>query len=113
MLAAQWLGVPQEGQRVVFVGVLLDLGLGPVFPPPLPYRYSVRDAIPWIESIRSGSGVYLPSELAPSSVIVAAGARTSETAQFDAGGVGKAPLLKTHKGHPPADHPAPTLIAAG
>lgn len=44
-LDAQWLGVPQVRQRVIFVGVRSDLELDPVFPRPLPYRYSVRDAL--------------------------------------------------------------------
>lgn len=48
LLDAQWLGVPQARQRIIFVGVRDDLGLEPAFPTPLPYRYSVRDAIPWI-----------------------------------------------------------------
>jgi len=45
---AQWLGVPQQRQRTIFVGVREDLGLDPVHPKPLSYRYSVRDALPWI-----------------------------------------------------------------
>jgi len=48
LLDAQWLGVPQARQRIIFVGVREDLGLDPAFPAPLPYRYSVREAIPWI-----------------------------------------------------------------
>ena len=50
VLDAQWLGVPQSRQRTIFVGVREDLGLEPAHPKPLPYRYSVRDALPWIES---------------------------------------------------------------
>ena len=48
VLDAQWLGVPQRRQRVIFMGVREDLKLDPVYPKPLPYRYSVRDALPWI-----------------------------------------------------------------
>jgi len=48
VLDAQWLGVPQQRQRTIFVGVREDLNLDPVHPSPLPYRYSVRDALPWI-----------------------------------------------------------------
>lgn len=48
VLDAQWLGVPQQRQRVIFVGVRSDLPAEPKFPSPLPYRYSVRDAIPWL-----------------------------------------------------------------
>jgi DNA (cytosine-5)-methyltransferase 1 len=46
VLDAQWLGVPQARKRVIFMGVREDLGLDPVFPKPLPYYYSVREAIP-------------------------------------------------------------------
>ena len=45
VLDAQWLGVPQQRQRTIFVGVRNDLNLEPVHPSPLPYRYSVRDAV--------------------------------------------------------------------
>jgi DNA (cytosine-5)-methyltransferase 1 len=48
VLDAQWLGVPQQRQRTIFVGVREDLKIDPVHPKPLPYRYSVRDALPWI-----------------------------------------------------------------
>jgi len=51
VLDAQWLGVPQSRQRTIFVGVRNDLNLDPVHPRPLPYRYSVRDALPWIAKI--------------------------------------------------------------
>lgn len=48
VLDAQWLGVPQSRQRTIFIGVREDLGMDPVHPKPLPYRYSVREALPWI-----------------------------------------------------------------
>jgi DNA (cytosine-5)-methyltransferase 1 len=53
LLDAQWLGVPQARQRIIFVGVREDLGLAPAHPEPLPYRYSVREAIPWIVAQRT------------------------------------------------------------
>lgn len=56
VLDAQWLGVPQSRQRAIFVGVRKDLKLEPAFPKPLPYRYSVRDAVPWILRKRDGGG---------------------------------------------------------
>lgn len=46
LLDAQWLGVPQSRQRIIFVGVRNDLGLDPAFPAPFPYRYSIADALP-------------------------------------------------------------------
>jgi DNA (cytosine-5)-methyltransferase 1 len=56
LLDAQWLGVPQQRVRVIFVGVRDDLGLEPAFPDPLPYRYSVRDALPWIGGATHDTG---------------------------------------------------------
>ena len=58
VLDAQWLGVPQMRQRVIFVGVRADLvkkfGVKPEFPSPLPYRYSVAEAMPWVREIQLG-----------------------------------------------------------
>ena len=51
LLDASWLGVPQKRQRLFFVGVRDDLGIDPPFPKPLPYRYSLRDAIPGIAAV--------------------------------------------------------------
>lgn len=45
LLDAQWLGVPQGRQRIIFCGVRSDLGLEPVHPRPLPYRYTLREAL--------------------------------------------------------------------
>jgi DNA (cytosine-5)-methyltransferase 1 len=54
LLDAQWLGVPQMRQRIIFMGVRSDLGIAPAFPAPLPYRYTVRDALPWIMTVQYG-----------------------------------------------------------
>jgi DNA (cytosine-5)-methyltransferase 1 len=56
ILDAQWLGVPQARQRTIFVGVREDLGLDPVHPDPLPYRYTVADANPHITAFDIGAG---------------------------------------------------------
>ena len=56
LLDAQWLGVPQARQRIIFVGVRNDLGVDPAFPKPLSYRYSVRDALPWITTQGDNAG---------------------------------------------------------
>lgn len=45
LLDAQWLGVPQSRQRLIFVGFRDDLGIDPEHPKPLPYRYSLREAL--------------------------------------------------------------------
>ncbi len=48
LLDASWLGVPQSRQRLIFVGVREDLPAEPAFPTPVPWQYTVRDALPWI-----------------------------------------------------------------
>lgn len=64
LLDAQWLGVPQMRQRIIFVGVRKDIGLAPAFPKPLQYRYSVREALLWISAVardpihRNGANVF-------------------------------------------------------
>ena len=59
LLDAQWLGVPQSRQRLIFVGTRLDLDARPAFPAPLGYRYSVRDALPWItKAVHDTQGSY-------------------------------------------------------
>lgn len=60
LLDAQWLGVPQARQRLIFVGVRSGFGLAPAFPKPLPYRYSVRDALPWIGRCIVGNEAFKP-----------------------------------------------------
>ena len=45
LLNAQWLGVPQMRQRLIFVGVRNDLGIEPAHPVPLAYQYTVAEAI--------------------------------------------------------------------
>ena len=45
VLNASWLGVPQARERLIFVGVRDDQAFEPVHPRPLPYRYTVSDAI--------------------------------------------------------------------
>lgn len=56
VLDAQWLGVPQQRQRTIFIGVRNDLNLAPVHPKPLAYRYSVRDALPWVVNVGDNGG---------------------------------------------------------
>ncbi len=68
LLDAQWLGVPQTRQRLIFMGVREDLGLEPCFPKPFQYRYSVAEACPWVVGIRAGGveETYIPpTEPAP------------------------------------------------
>jgi DNA (cytosine-5)-methyltransferase 1 len=64
LLDAQWLGVPQARQRIFFVGVRNDLDGRPGFPKPLRYRYSVRDALPWIGR-QGDNGAFGEGEMRP------------------------------------------------
>jgi DNA (cytosine-5)-methyltransferase 1 len=49
ILDASWLGVPQARQRLIFIGIRQDLAkekhLRPEFPKPMPYQYSIGEAI--------------------------------------------------------------------
>lgn len=71
LLDAQWLGVPQVRQRIIFIGVRNDLvatkKVHPEFPKPLSYRYSVREAIPWIDHHQNG--IVMEPEIEPESDI--------------------------------------------
>jgi DNA (cytosine-5)-methyltransferase 1 len=82
VLDAQWLGVPQARQRTIFVGVRNDLPAEPAHPKPLPYRYSVRDALPWIYKVKIGplQTDWKDSSDRPSHTIIAGGERPSENA---------------------------------
>jgi DNA (cytosine-5)-methyltransferase 1 len=58
ILDAQWLGVPQARPRLVLVGIRRDVasarGMGTKdvpFPAPLDYRYTTRDALPYLASL--------------------------------------------------------------
>lgn len=57
LLDAQWLGVPQARQRLIFVGVREDLveahGVGPVHPRPLPYNIKLGEVLPTVKRIQA------------------------------------------------------------
>ena len=63
LLDAQWLGVPQMRQRIIFVGVREDLGREPVHPEPFRYRYSVRDALPHLTACRTSAHGFRPTRV--------------------------------------------------
>jgi site-specific DNA-cytosine methylase len=104
-LDAQWLGVPQVRQRLIFQGVRQDLGLDPAFPKPLPYRYTVADALPWIKAVRwDGKGSFRPlarSGQDPAMTItVNNDQRGSVELPGGAGGAGRPGLfIRHHRGH--------------
>lgn len=51
VLDAQWLGVPQARQRIIFVGIRDDVGKQPEFPKPLLYRYTLGDVLAGVKSV--------------------------------------------------------------
>lgn len=50
LLNSMWLGVPQNRQRVIFVGVRKDLNMNPVFPKPFNHFISLKDALKDVEN---------------------------------------------------------------
>jgi DNA (cytosine-5)-methyltransferase 1 len=95
--------VPQARQRTIFVGVREDLGLDPVHPAPLPYRYSVRDALPWIVRGRFGRQGWQKTDGRPSPTVNAQRAYNPEN-----NGQG----LELVEAIPQADKPCSTIMAA-
>lgn len=135
VLDAKWLGVPQSRQRTIFVGVRDDLGLEPAHPKPLPYWYSVRDALPWIVNVtqsvfgnadkrETGTVKPCPSIKASGGIGAAKGSQWSVEAETDIGryAIGKEwdklkPGESTFYGgrlwKPDQDQPCPTVAAIG
>ena len=111
LLDAQWLGVPQARQRLIFIGTRDDLGVDPAFPAPLAYRYSVRDALPSIGSVGSNRD-YKPTWRSADGP-----APTIGTAVFPNNGSGLVigvECANGYNGHAmlPASGPAPTIQAS-
>ena len=52
VLNAQHLGVPQSRERLIFIGVREDLNQEPVYPKPLSYVYTLRDAFEGLRTTR-------------------------------------------------------------
>jgi DNA (cytosine-5)-methyltransferase 1 len=118
LLDAQWLGVPQMRQRIIFVGVRSDLGKGPSFPWPLSYRYSFRDALPGIAGYEEGVGFRGRKDLIsadlPSTSITANPVRVADRIGGDATGVEQ--IIGNDDFNPKwgsTDLPHPTITASG
>ena len=54
LLDAQWLGVPQARQRLIFIGVRNDLLLDPAYPMPFSYQYMISDVLTYVKKIKVG-----------------------------------------------------------
>ncbi len=128
VLDAQWLGVPQARRRVALAGVREDLGLDPVLPSPLPYRYSIVDACAWLgkfgpraELISDPSSPTYPithrSLDEPTVTITTANAYhltvpDGGPTEGPLEGTGpRTPRAQLHNRRPSVDEPAPTVLA--
>lgn len=117
LLDAQWLGVPQARQRIIIVGVREDLELDPVFPKPLRYRYSVRDALPWlIRAVHNTGGQFSSGDFTdrPSPCILSNKADAGHHQAFgpEPAIVQNSNATHSRKGERRSmDEPSPTLLA--
>ena len=86
---AAWLGVPQLRERLIFIGIRNDLTtkLSHAFPKPLPYYYTVRDALPHIISVQRGTkpNNWQPSDK-PAPAVAVKDRNSSIKAYFSGGG---------------------------
>lgn len=119
LLDAQWLGVPQRRVRVFVIAVRKDVG-EPVYPDPLPYRYTIADACPWLGSYRHDtSGDHSLGDLDPErepvpTLMVSGGAapwhhRVTDRPMLEMPGHGYYPGETID----PDESPAPTVMAQG
>jgi DNA (cytosine-5)-methyltransferase 1 len=124
VLDASWLGVPQSRKRVIIIGVRSDLHREPAFPAPLPYQYTVRDALPHV--LRMGTDPnfdrrrrelstddLMVSSDRPSPTVTASPASPGTTAS---GVSGLAEVAVEHSGYDMeardvTDEPGPTVMA--
>lgn len=126
LLDAQWLGVPQQRERLIFVGVREDMGLEPVHPDPLGYRYTVREVLPWVQAVKwSGAPNNWRTSDSPSPTIIASGANISPTAYLSGGSYIRAEDVDLEQifvgfninykqvWKPAGSTPAPTIKTAG
>lgn len=130
LLDAQWLGVPQQRQRTIFVGVREDLDRAPAFPAPLPYRYSIRDAIGGLtfgldpstaRRKRRGFNVHVPDADEPAPSVMAVGIGGAARHQVEvrdvdvrfAPGTAERMRRRGARGKLDADSPALTVQADG
>lgn len=105
LLDAQWLGVPQARLRAIFVGVRNDLEAEPRHPKPLAFRYSIREAVPWLAAVESNKQFkrFMQSSDQPSPAITLASKPTVLR------GGNKAPFDSKGKEYS-LDRPCPTVM---
>ena len=88
LLNSAWLGVPQNRERIIFIGVREDLKIDPprIFPMPEICTVSESlDHISYIKATHKGHLKYVPASV-PQPTITVADAISYETARFSSGG---------------------------
>jgi len=125
VLDAKWLGVPQSRQRLIFIGTRKDLNIEPVYPKPLNYWYSVRDALPWIVKVEGANGFnghkYLSSLLESATIQQSRTLKVEAETDISKYAIGKEwdRLNQGEKGKylnfikPKIEKPCPTITQAG
>ncbi len=130
LLNAMYLGVPQSRERIIFIGVRNDLGLEPKFPKPQNKVWTLRDAIPWIDTARimnDTSGQYNQGDVTdkPSSTADTNPRLFIEDKQYtdiskyqigkfyDETEIGKNHKRRFNLSKPDIDKPCPTIIQSG
>lgn len=119
VLDAQWLGVPQARQRVIFMGVRDDLGLDPRFPAPLPYRYSMADALPHLRRVTfdtrgANQSAETDEELdAPARTVTAGGQAVASAYHFHVEDEVRLEYGPSNVRGASVEDPAPTVMARG
>jgi len=120
LLDAQWLGVPQRRKRLVIVGFRERADMEAfTWPVPLPYRYTIRDALPTLAGIGRSTGfkgsrdlIDPPDEPLPTLMADGlSGASVSNAKAVEA-------IILHESGYRPGrteslDDPSPTVMASG
>ena len=108
LLDAQWLGVPQARQRLIFIGVRDDLSFAPAFPKPIAYQYTIRDALPHLAGLKQTAKYGRPINVIDRpSLTVRASMNNFEEARIVIGNDAFNPVFGS------IDNLSPTILASG
>lgn len=88
LLDAAYLGVPQTRRRVIYLGVREDVEGEPTYPKPLPYIYTIADALPHVRRFRATTGLdgWKDANAAPAPTVVQSDGGASINVGFSSGG---------------------------